>query len=437
MGATRLIIPFLRRCRGEQSLLRRLPAGRPPPGRGLSRQASGHPVANGWVMRSSLLNLPALTVFAGILLAAPLWSAPDSAEEGQHGSWQPAGSLTVGRYAPGAAALPDGRVLVAGGFSFESGRTHASSELFTPATGTWEAGPSLRWDRNFPSVFPLPDGDTLFVGGFRAHAGTTATVERLQAGRLRFRLDEPAVEERELCSVTSLRDGRVLLAGGYSTVQRKTLDTAELYDPQSGRFTAVGGLRHARFGHAGILLPDGRVLIVGGKVEATNADVLPAELFDPATRAFRETAALHVGRDRCTGWLIHGGRVLVAGGSARDGGTVPARRCEIYDASAGAFVPGPELVRDRMAHTATLLPGGRVLLAGGWSGSESRTTPQAELWDPKLARFLPAGQQQLGRHDPIAVLLKDGRVLVAGGKQAPARGGVESPLDAEIWCPEP
>lgn len=382
--------------------------------------------------RFRYLTLPALT----LLLAV---THPALQAQEQAGAWTEAGKLSVGRYAPGAGLLPDGRVLVAGGFSFETGRTHATTELFSPADRSWEAGPDLRWDRNFPLALPLLGGDLLFVDGFRARAGTTATSERLDVGKMRFRAGEPGAEERELCAATQMADGRYLLCGGYSTAQTKTLDSAEIFDPKTEQFTlTTGKLAHPRFGHDGVLLPDGRVLIVGGKVEQTNADVLPAELFDPRTGTFKDTGALKVGRDRCTGWPIESGkRVLVAGGSAKEGGTPPARRCELYEVATGQFTDGPELVRDRMAHAATPLGDGRVLLTGGWSGSDNRTTPQAELWDPKAGRFLPAGQQRAGRHDHVAVRLKDGRVLVAGGKEAPARGGVETPLEAEIWSPAP
>jgi hypothetical protein len=171
---------------------------------------------------------------------------------------------------------------------------------------------------------------------------------------------------------------------------------------------------------------------------ATNDDVLSAELFDAATGSFTDTGSLRVGRDRCTAWPLsrkrgEPQRILVVGGSAKEDGTVPARVSEIYSLASGRFADGPALLRDRMAHTATALGGGRMLLVGGWCNSEGRTTRQAELWDPKQNRFLSGGLLEHGRHDHAALLLKDGRVLVAGGKEAPARYGVESPLAAEIW----
>ncbi|MGV3720897.1 MAG: Kelch repeat-containing protein [Actinomycetota bacterium] len=377
---------------------------------------------------------------AMLLLAMTAFSEPLDV-----GTWAPAGALSVGRYAPGAGLLPDGRVLVAGGYSFETDRTHNTADLFDPQDSSWSEGPRMRFDRNFPETLTLPSGDLLLVAGFRGRSGTTATTERLDVKRTRFVPEPedgapPACEERELFSVCRLADGRFLLTGGYSTHRKKTLASAEIFDPRTGAFTpTTGSLRNARFGHASVLLPDGRVLVVGGKVLATEVRVLEAELFDPKRGAFEPTGALAVGRDRCTGWL-HATpdgavRVLVAGGSAQEGGTTPARRSEVYSVATGKFTPGPELIRDRMAHTATPLPAGKMLLVGGWSNSENATTRQAEIWDPAQQAFRPAGRLLHGRHDHAAVLLKDGRVLVAGGKEAPAVRNVESPLAAELWTP--
>lgn len=382
---------------------------------------------------------------ACVLTALPGWAAVAAPEPpaAPAGGWKAAGALTIGRYAPAAVLLPDGRALVAGGYSFERRRTHVSSEVFDPAGDRWSAGPSMTGDRNFPVALPLPGGNFLFIDGFAGRTGSLATTERLDSGRLTFRPGTAASEERELFAATQLQDGRFLITGGYSTAQRHTLRTAEIYDPRTDRFEALPARLHfPRFGHTGVLLPDGRVLLVGGKLEETNEDVRPTELFDPRRRTFSISGALAVGRDRCTAWTLPGvtladgtvrTRVLIAGGSAQEGGTIPARRCELYDVRTGTLEPGPDLLRDRMAHTATALGDGRVLLAGGWCGSENRTTPVAELWDPRAGRFLPAGEQQAGRHDHAAVLLRDGRVLIAGGKEAPARNGVESPLLTEIW----
>lgn len=387
---------------------------------------------------------PRMSRGAAALLAAALAAAGGGAaaalsgpQEAPRGRWEAAGQLATGRYAPGACLLADGRVLVAGGYSFEARRLHAGSELYDAAgpTPRWTRGPELALARNFPLVLPVPGGH-LLVGGYTAEGTTTATDLVKEAGAVEPA--PPAAEERELAAWAPLEDGSLLVCGGYSTRRRETLASAELYDPRTRAWRLLPTrMASPRFGHAAVRLADGKVLIVGGKLLQDNADVLPVELFDPATAAFRTVGRLAAGRDRCTAWLLPDGRrVLVAGGSAKEGGTLPARRCEVFDTRTERLEPGPTLLRDRMAHAATPLGEGRVLLTGGWCGSERRTTPVAELWDPAAERFVPAGEQAVGRHDHAAVRLRDGRVLVAGGKEAPARDGVETPLLAELWNPE-
>src|SRR6476646_9711957 len=87
-------------------------------------------------------------------------------------------------------------------------------------------------------------------------------------------------------TATLLPDGRVLVAGSYVN-SANPLDSAELYDPSSGRWTATGSMTAGRGGHTATLLPDGRVPVVGGGAENTELEGSPrsvtAELYDPAS----------------------------------------------------------------------------------------------------------------------------------------------------------
>jgi hypothetical protein len=62
----------------------------------------------------------------------------------------------------------------------------------------------------------------------------------------------------------------------------------------------------------------------------------------------------------------------------------------------------------RTSHTATLLPDGRVLIAGGY-------LPSAEIYDPRLEAWLPTEEMTSVRTFDTATLLLDGRILFAGG----------------------
>ncbi len=81
---------------------------------------------------------------------------------------------------------------------------------------------------------------------------------------------------------------------------------------------------------------------------------------------------------------------------------------------------------DAAAHTATLLPDGRVLVVGGMD-VDDHTLASAEIWDPATGSFEPTGSLAEGRDFHTATLLPDGRVLIVGG-----RGGLHP---AEVWDP--
>ena len=80
----------------------------------------------------------------------------------------------------------------------------------------------------------------------------------------------------------------------------------------------------------------------------------------------------------------------------------------------------------RMAHAAAALPGGSVLLAGGWSVQTSATTCSVERYDSQSQAFMSAPTLPQGAHDQALLVFPSGLVLIAGGKQA--GGGKETSL---------
>jgi hypothetical protein len=126
------------------------------------------------------------------------------------------------------------------------------------------------------------------------------------------------------------------------------------------------------------------------------------------------------GMDRVghTATLLPDGKILVAGG-ADSGGGFPLSAV-LYDpvARSSRFATG-NMVEARMFHTATLLPSGQVLLAGGHRGTPhtiSSLVPSAELYDPLTETFTSVGDLRNSRTFHTATLYSDGTVFLVGGR---------------------
>jgi hypothetical protein len=254
----------------------------------------------------------------------------------------------------------------------------------------------------------------------------TAPTSRVNAGSLASGAEMLA--PRSGHSATLLPDGRVLIAGGM----RRNQDfyrSAELFDPASGKFQPTGEMLVARVGHAAVLLPSGKVLIAGGWVGHSVTD--DAELYDPATGKFTTIAHMITKRGRPEGTLLRDGNVLITGGGAEsDGPGSTIASAEIFDAATLKFRPSGSMHQARIAHSATLLADGRVLVAGG-RGAE--VNDGAEIYDPKSGTFSETGRMTAARYKHTAGLLPDGRVLLAGGSDERDWHGTLS--SAEIYDP--
>ncbi len=182
----------------------------------------------------------------------------------------------------------------------------------------------------------------------------------------------------------------------------------------------VGTTSTARANHTATLLRSGRVLVAGGtSTPSATATLATAGLFDPNTRAFDPTGPMTAAREGHTATLLPNGRVLIAGGhDFHDGDKTIESSAEIYDPQLGTFTATGSMSAPREGHTATLLASGMVLITGG-QDTDSTALATAELFDPSTGRFTLTGSMSTARDDATATLLTNGQVLVAGGSDSP------------------
>jgi hypothetical protein len=301
-----------------------------------------------------LLAIIGATVGSRVLLQVPTPSVLPT-----RGIFTPTGTLAVGRHHAAAAALPDGRVLITGGFP-----SVRVAELWDPAVGA------------FTPAGELVDG----------RWGHTSTV---------------------------LSDGRVLVAGGVGVNSggiTSMLFSAELWDPATMTFSATGSPSGGHLDSMARLLADGRVLISGGSLLTAGPSAAP-EVWDPTTGQFSPGNDIP-GARAPAGAALDGNRVLW-----RDGSVLSVWDPATGTSQAVAAVAEPVGVGSSL----TLLPDGRVLVLGGSLAAGGELLATAQIVDPSRDIVERTGSLIRARQGHAAVLSRDGRVLVVGGDAADGR----------------
>jgi uncharacterized protein YjdB len=176
-------------------------------------------------------------------------------------------------------------------------------------------------------------------------------------------------------------------------------------------WTPTGSLSTQRSLHTATLLPNGKVLVAGGQLGGFTAtpNTTSAELYDPVAGTWSPTGSLSTARSSHTATLLPNGMVLVAGGGAIQDSA------ELYNPTTGTWSPTGSLSTGVSGHTATLLPNGMVLVAGGTVAG-----PITELYNPATGTWALTGSLSTVRFYHTATLLPNGMVLVAGGYGGPS-----------------
>lgn len=243
-----------------------------------------NPATNGWYSTSPMLTSrtshTATRLFSGQVLVAGGYNPAAGDRFGYLSSaelydpdthtWTPVGKMNAGRWGHVANFLPDGKVLVAGGFVTDG--LSNSAEVFDPMTNTWSVVGGMFFDRvgQMHRSSILLDGRVVITGGY-INDRSSASLRNVEVFDYKSRnfysvgsLNQP----RRYHDSARLTNGRILVAGGYDRPRdasnQLSLTSTETFDPSSMVWTDVGHLNIPRSFHTLTALPDGRVLAVGG-----------------------------------------------------------------------------------------------------------------------------------------------------------------------------
>lgn len=275
----------------------------------------------------------------------------------------------------------------------------------------------------------MTNGDTLIIGGRECNGATCANeiaaavtsfswLKSFDNFNTGVEVEEGMPQVRALHTATLLPSGQILLAGG--TNGPSVLRTATLFDPSTEEFTDTATpMSEVRDLHTATLLPNGRVLLAGGFTTnaASTGSTRTTEIYYPDTRVFLPGEPMISARSNHTATLMPNGHVLVAGGFGTN--DVITGNAEIYSPSSGTWTAAATMPGgcERALHAAVQLKSGLIMLIGGINSggilaSSALYNPGTNTWD---CASVPAMPLSTPLRSHTATLLFDGRVLVAGG----------------------
>ncbi len=347
----------------------------------------------------SVLNWPMTAIHSillsnGKLLQFDGWQQPEPTQV-----WDPKSNTFTTQTAPdsifcsGMAELPDGRVLVIGGWGGLSTGLIGINDtaIFDPATETWSRVADMHYPRWYPDLTELSDGRFVAISGNTTDAGNWA-------------------------------------------------DTPEVYDPTANKWTALTGVStsgvHEEEYAFSYLIPNGNVFTIGPSEDQSFELNVDAKTWTPVGGSSGVVNGSSV--------MYRPGQVLYSGGAANlNSSTTAKANTAVIDLNSAnpTWQQTASMAHARIYHTLTMLADGTVLAVGGepTAGQTGKSEVSggvlpSEIWDPNSKTWSPAADTGVTRgYHSTAVLMPDATVLVGGS--GAASPGFAAQQSAQIYSP--
>jgi hypothetical protein len=235
---------------------------------------------------------------------------------------------------------------------------------------------------------------------------------------------------REHAAAVALSNGTVLIAGGDSGSSANALSSTDIYNPTTNTFSSGPAMNHARTQLMATTLYTGDALFAGGDDDTSSDNT--AEIYSLTTNTFLPIAmglTMTTAREQGTATLLPNGNVLIAGGfTSSPKGLIPTNSTELFLLATRAFQSPRSTTTQttmnvaRANMTASLAPNRAVFIAGGDLSPGGAGLSSTELYDASTDTFAATNTVPLlvARAFATATLLANGQVLIAGGFVGPA-----------------